>query len=124
MPSSDIYSYECQVCKDEYIGETGRSLGERISEHQKSVLKDDEKSAISQHQVRSGHRQRDEIRDKVTIIDKEPRDIHRKVKEAIAIRIKNPKLNRTDGWDLPHIYNPLLRTEGGHNTVSALGTVR
>ena len=77
------------------------------------MAKEDEKSAISQHLTRTGHRQPVDIRDKTEIIDKEPRDTHRKVKEAIAIRLRAPKLNRTDGWELPQIYNPLLRQEGG-----------
>ena len=34
-----IYLCECEVCGKSYIGETERSLGERIIEHKKSVDK-------------------------------------------------------------------------------------
>ena len=45
-----VYESECQVCVEIYIGETGRSLGERAEEHNKSIMKQDIKSAFSQHQ--------------------------------------------------------------------------
>ena len=32
-----VYQSECEVCGECYIGETGRSLGERVEEHDKSV---------------------------------------------------------------------------------------
>ena len=50
-----VYETECQVCGERYIGETGRSLGERVEEHEKSVAKSDSKSAFSQHQEITGH---------------------------------------------------------------------
>ena len=36
-----VYQCACEVCGESYVGETGRSLGERIAEHQKSVDKGD-----------------------------------------------------------------------------------
>ena len=50
-----VYGVDCQVCGESYVGETGRSLGERAEEHQKSIEKGDSKSALSQHQEHSGH---------------------------------------------------------------------
>ena len=46
-----IYSYSCGSidCGEEYIGESGRSLGERYKEHLKAP------SPIFQHQSSSGH---------------------------------------------------------------------
>jgi len=109
-----IYECGCDNCGDKYIGETGRSLGERMTEHGKSVMKCDESSALCQHQERTGHVVKvNEIMEKVKVVDRESRDQHRKVCEAIHIRLKGPKMNRNDGADLPDIYLPLLREEDG-----------
>ena len=47
----------------------------------------------------------------VSMIDNEPRNIHRKVKEAIHIKLRGATLNRTGGYDVPGLYLPLLREE-------------
>ena len=51
-----IYGCDCDVRGKLYVGEAGRSLGERVEEYTKSLARGDEKSALSQHQVKSGHR--------------------------------------------------------------------
>ncbi len=108
-----VYETECQVCGDIYIGETGRSLGERVEEHEKSVVKKDQKSALSQHQEKTGHVPFiPPLMQKIKIIEKESRERHRKVLEAINIRTKGAKLNRNDGVEIPDAYLPLLREEG------------
>ena len=50
--SSIIYSYCCGEldCDEEYVGESGRTLGERVKEHMKTP------SPIFHHQTASGHR--------------------------------------------------------------------
>ena len=109
-----IYECACDVCGERYVGETGRSLGERMEEHAKSVEKCDQKSALSQHQEQSGHVVNHKpLSEKIKILDSEPRDRHRKVKEAIHIKLKGAKLNRNDGHHLPDLYLPLLRQEEG-----------
>ena len=47
----------------------------------------------------------------VNLIDSEPRNMHRKVKEAIHIKLWGATLNRTGGYDLSDLYLPLLREE-------------
>ena len=47
------------------------------------------------------------------IIDLEPRNAHRKVKEAVHIQLERAKMNRNEGWELPKSYLPLLRKEAG-----------
>ena len=114
-----IYQTDCDVCGEVYVGETGRSLGERTLEHVKSIEKQDMKSALSQHQEQTGHRVNNinPLEDKIKVIAKEPRDTHRKIVEAIQIHLKKATLNRTDGFKLPDVYFPILREEtsrGGH----------
>ena len=80
-----------------------RSLGKTAHEHDKSVKEGDSKLALSQHQVMTGH-----LIEGVNVIDSEPRNMHRKVKESIHI-----KLNTTGGYYLPDLYLPLLRRPRG-----------
>ena len=109
-----VYETECQVCGERYIGETGRSLGERVEEHEKSVDKKDSISVLSQHQEKTGHVvQTKPFLDHMKIIEKEPREPHRKVLEAINIRLKGASLNRNEGVEIPDAYIPLLKEEGG-----------
>ena len=42
-----IYECSCEVCGKIYLGETGRSFGERVEEHAKYLARGDKKSAIS-----------------------------------------------------------------------------
>lgn len=110
-----VYQADCQVCGDSYIGETERSLGERVDEHEKSIAKRDYKSALSQHQEETGHQvlKGEPLMDNIKILEKEIREPHRKVLEAINIRLKEAALNRNVGTELPDAYLPLLREEGG-----------
>ena len=72
------------------------------------------KSALSQHQQKTGHVPfKPPLMDNIKILEKEPREKHRKVLEAMNIRVQGAKLNRTDGYDIPDAYLPLIREEGG-----------
>ena len=50
-----VYECKCELCGQLYVGEMERSLGENAQEHDKSVKEGDSKSAIRQHQVKTGH---------------------------------------------------------------------
>ena len=70
------------------------------------------KSALSQHQVMTGHKVLNKpMIEGIRVIDSENRNLHRKVKEAIHIKLRGATLNRTGGYDLPDLYLPLLREE-------------
>ena len=49
----------------------------------------------------------------IKILEREPSDTHRKIKEAIHIKLKKASLNRHEGYTLPDLYMPLLREEAG-----------
>ena len=49
----------------------------------------------------------------VRVIDNEPRNTHRKVKETIHIKLRGATFNRTEGYNLPDLYLHLLREEEG-----------
>ena len=110
-----IYKVGCEECGQVYVGETERSLGERTLEHQKSLNREDCKSALSQHQMQTGHAVRP-IMDNLQILDQEPRNTHRTIKEAILIKLNKASLSRNEGWDITDVYLPLLRREVGGGT--------
>ena len=77
----------------------------------------DWKSALSQHQMQTGHAVRKRpITDNLQILDQEPRNTHRTIKEAILIKLNKASLNRNEGWDITDVYLPLLRREVGGGT--------
>ena len=81
-----IYNISCAECDSSYIGETGRSLKDRLKEHKRAFrLNNPSLSAVAEHAIDTGHK----IGwDDAHIIDFETYFWPRKVKEAIWITIK------------------------------------
>ena len=97
-----IYSCKCQdiTCREEYIGETSRSKGDRHKEHLKGP------SPIHAHIQCTGH---NATSDNFNIIAREDRDLARTIKEAICISVNNPSLNRNVGkYHLSHLWKRVL----------------
>ena len=100
--SGVIYRYKCSEdgCKEEYIGESARTLAERFKEHQKSP------SPIHDHCNISGHKA---TINNFTIIGREDQNLTGAIKEALFIRVNDPSLNRNIGkYHLPHIWVEVL----------------
>ena len=100
--SSVIYSYTCGEidCDEEYIGESGRTFGERYKEHLKAP------SPIFLHQKSSGH---ETTLNNFKIIGREENSLARTIRESMYIRVNNPTLNRNTGkYNLPHIWDEIL----------------
>ena len=97
-----IYHYQCpQInCPNAYIGESGRSLGERVKVHFKVP------SPIHLHSTTTGHPMDPE---QFNIVHKEVNNQSRTIKEAMFIHVQDPTLNRNLGkYQLPHIWDQLL----------------
>ena len=95
-----------------YVGETVRAVGERTQEHDKSVKERDSKSALSQHQMMTGHKVLNKPKiECVRVIDSDTRNLHRKVTKAIHIKLRGATRNRTGVHDLLDLYLPLLKEE-------------
>ena len=77
--SSVIYSYACREidCDEEYIGESGRTFGERYKEHLKAP------SPIFLHQDNSGHQT---TLNNFKIIGREENSLARTIRESMYIR--------------------------------------
>ena len=98
-----IYHWKCPAnnCTDEYIGESNRSLKERVSDHRSQAT-----SAIRNHHISTKH-PKAELKD-FTIIDREHNTLHHRAKEALHIHIKCPSLNRNIGKvRIPSVFNKL-----------------
>ena len=100
-----IYHWKCPTnnCTAEYIGETNRSLKERVSD-----LRNQTTSAIRNHHISTKH-PKAELKD-FTIIDRESNTLHHRAKEALQVHIKDPSLNRNIGKvRIPTVFNKLLK---------------
>ena len=100
--SGVIYRNRCGRvdCEDEYIGESGRTFGERFREHMRAP------SPIIDHQTITGH---DVSLNNFSIVGMEDNSIARNIKEAIFIRVNAPSPNRNIGkFQLPHIWEEVL----------------
>ena len=104
-----VYTVGCTECKDVYIGETRRTVAQRIKEHQADTrLGHTERSAIVEHIHSTGHKVHWEAR----IIQKEQHGRRRKVKEALHIhrmKQKGGSMNQDSGWDLSRIWLDLVK---------------
>ena len=90
-------------CTAEYIGETNRSLKERVSDHRNQTI-----IAIRKHDILTKH-PKAELQD-FTIIDRDSNTIHHQAKEAVHIHVKDPSLNRNiDKVRIPSVLNKLLK---------------
>ena len=98
-----IYHYQCPFinCASSYIGESGRTLGDRIKEHFKAP------SPIHLHSSTTGHFMDP---NQFSIVHKEVNSQPRTIKEAMFICVQDPPLNRNLGkYQHPHIWDHLLQ---------------
>ena len=99
--SGVVYQISCQDCEASYIGQTGRNLSQRITEHKRAVRKLDIcSSAVSEHVCQTGH----SINwDNPSILAHHPFLWQRIILESWHINNKCPSINREKG-PLPGTY--------------------
>ena len=89
-----VYKIPCE-CGKVYIGETGRTMQNRIKEHDRGIrLARTQTSAVSEHANETGHLP---IWKEVKFIDRYPHWYTRRVKEAVHIRLHPNNINRDSG---------------------------
>ena len=86
-----VYQLTCTTCSAIYIGETGRTLAERIKEHLADMRFPDRNKPWSLH-VKNVH-DGCQVNVKVNILTVERRLQERKIKEAIFIKSLKPAIN-------------------------------
>ena len=86
---------------EQYIGESGRTLGERYKVHLKAP------SPMHLHTSTIGHSVSPEC---FTIVDREAQGLTRNIKEAMYIKVNDPSLNRNLGkFQLPQVWDQVLK---------------
>ena len=117
-----VYKISCPECDHSYVGETARTMGQRLKEHLKT--QGTITSAIGEHISQTGHPISIE---NVKIIGTESDWHRRRIKEAIEIKSHRPTLNRDGGYELAHIYNNFWSRENSNyretNEISEVRTV-
>ena len=100
-----IYKVPCLDCTSVYIGETGRCLQVRLTEHKVAVRRGDRKNGIATHAWDHNHRVNWEG---AQVIQTEPFYWKRRVLEAIIIRNHDTTSNLDCGLSLDPLWTPLL----------------
>jgi len=97
-----IYKIMCS-CNSVYIGETVRTLKERINEHNRDMKNGNLKSAVALHLMDQPNHTLST--DSASLIEFEPRYFYRKFKEALYIRkVGDKRINRDMGMDVNPIW--------------------
>jgi len=101
-----VYRIPCE-CGKVYIGETGRSMQERIKEHDRDIrLAGTQTSAVSEHANKTGHHP---LWNEVKFIDRDSHCYTRRVKEAIHLRLHPDNINRDSGIEIPEAWIPTIK---------------
>ena len=84
-----VYCIECQKCSVQYIGETQRSLQDRIAEHRGYIVNQHRAKATGEHFNLPGHQLSDM---RVTVLEKiKNNTLYRKQREQMWIQNFNTK---------------------------------
>ena len=83
-----VYKITCNRCHDTYIGSTIRMTRDRVNEHVTKPL-----SSIYKHLASHGNSENG-ISVKILVKDNDP--VNLRLKEALCIRRKKPKINSKD----------------------------
>ena len=108
LKSRTVYEVPCKVCDKVYIGETGRSLNDRIKEHKYAVRTGNKKNGIAVHVQESDHPV-DWSSAKLRV--NEQHLWKRKMLEAIHIKIQDNPSNLDCGLQINPIWLPIIQKE-------------
>ena len=101
-----VYQIDCKNCDKKYVGETGRDLNTRMSEHKRNVRNQEENSLIFQHIDRTNH----EFNfDEVKILANEENVGTRRFLEACYTIVDPNCINRAR--DIPDQFLPTIRNK-------------
>ena len=100
-----VYEIPCKDCSQTYVGETGRTLKKRISEHKQAVRRLDSNNGIAVHVQLQDHRIDWEG---ACVIENEQRYWRRRVLEAIHIQTRPHSMNLDCGLHLSGFWNSTL----------------
>ena len=93
------------MCDWSYVGETDRTLGERLKEHRRMVNNMNETSEIAKHVMETGHGMK---WDMASILAREDGYTKRLFKEAWWTR--KMKAGNKIKWNIDEAWDPFIRT--------------
>ena len=100
-----VYQIPCSECPNVYVGQSGRTLKHRLSEHRRALQKEDvAASALAEHVWSTGHQVN---LSEAKVIDSQPFATMRCLLESWHIQRHHNTLNREKGT-LPREYTALL----------------
>ena len=105
MDKGVVYQIPCAQCNEVYIGETGRPLKTRISEHKRAVATGDVRNANATHWMRTNYNM---DWGAAHVVDRSNRWQERKIKESVYIRTRRT-YNMDSGSSLSPVWNSLIR---------------
>ena len=90
-----IYKFTCKSCDQSYIGQTSRSFKHRFSEHKRAILKQQNTSALAEHNHNGP--KNSSIQDfNLEILDRCNDPLDTRLTEARFIKRLRPKINRKE----------------------------
>ena len=101
-----VYEVQCSKCDEVYVGETGRTLKKRTSEHKQGVKRCDQKNVIAVYMMNKGHTINWE---EASVKTSEMGYWKRRVQEAIRIQRLPNTMNLDHGMILSNIWTPALK---------------
>lgn len=105
LNSKGVYKIPCS-CGLVYIGETGRSVKTRLTEHERCIRTGHfSNSAVAEHQLETGHKI---LFNQASLLCSAPHFRNRKIRESIEI-VKHPNnFNRDVGYWIADIWKPVV----------------
>ena len=96
-----VYLLTCNVCGEQYIGETARKLRLRLGEHHFQARNRSKESPWGEHM----RQHQDVVINKKSVFTAAvlavvAHGVTRKFRESIEIRERSPKINRSKGWSI------------------------
>ena len=96
-----VYSMRCNLCGEEYVGETMQTVRQRFGEHHFQARNRKEETPWGEH-MRKKHPgvtlDKAPVFGNCRIIADAPQATTRKIREAVEIRDRKPAVNRVGGW--------------------------
>ena len=107
-----VYSIPCLDCNRVYIGQSGRTVKQRIVEHGRYIKDGKPLSGLAEHAIATGHTVDLDATEMVKI---EPNYWPRLITEAVTIHCNPYNMNRDDAYKISNMWGPILRPPGGRN---------
>ena len=105
-----VYEIPCGSCEEVYVGETLRTVDDRVKEHKRHTAKGEVlQSAVAEHAREKEHTI---AWDSARIVDRAGGWTQRKVKEALHIACHksrgSPLMNKDDGMKISNVWKALV----------------